>query len=86
MCGIVGILSNNYKNIENIQSLVDTLQHRGPDGSGIFKESNPCLALGHTRLSIIDLTSNGSQPKTSLTGRYVITFNGEIYNHLRLRR
>ena len=86
MCGIVGILSNNYKNIENIQSLVGTLQHRGPDGSGVFKESNPCLALGHTRLSIIDLTSNGSQPKTSLTGRYVITFNGEIYNHLRLRR
>jgi len=86
MCGIVGILSNNSKNIENIQSLVDTLQHRGPDGSGVFKEFNPCLALGHTRLSIIDLTSNGSQPKTSLTGRYVITFNGEIYNHLKLRR
>jgi asparagine synthase (glutamine-hydrolysing) len=86
MCGIVGILSDSYKGVEDIRLLTKTLQHRGPDGIGIFEERKPYLAFGHTRLSIIDLSSNGSQPKVSLTGRYTVTFNGEIYNHLKLRR
>jgi asparagine synthase (glutamine-hydrolysing) len=86
MCGIVGILANNKNNILDIHDLVYTLKHRGPDGDDIFTAHNPYIALGHTRLSIIDLTRNGSQPKASSTGRYVISFNGEIYNHLKLRQ
>ena len=86
MCGIVGILSNNRNHIENIQELLDTLLHRGPDGNETYKEYSPSIALGHSRLSIIDLTSNGTQPKASSTGRFIITFNGEIYNHQNLRK
>jgi asparagine synthase (glutamine-hydrolysing) len=86
MCGIVGILSNKPNHIESIQELLNTLLHRGPNGNEVFKEYHPFLALGHSRLSIIDLTSNGTQPKESSSGRFVITFNGEIYNHLRLRQ
>ena len=82
MCGIVGILSNNRNHIENIQELLDTLLHRGPDGNGLFIDNN--LALGHTRLSIIDLKT-GHQPMESYDNNYVIIFNGEIYNYLDIK-
>ena len=62
------------------------IANRGPDSEGIWIDEQDCLALGHRRLAIIDLTDSGSQPMTSRCGRYVIVFNGEIYNYKDLKR
>jgi asparagine synthase (glutamine-hydrolysing) len=85
MCGIAGIYSFNGQTTsrEEIGRMTDTLAHRGPDGHGTFVEDP--VTLGHRRLSIIDLDS-GEQPMTSLSGRCVIVFNGEIYNFRELRQ
>lgn len=87
MCGIFGIVSKNEINESKIEFVQNILEHRGPDGRGLykynFKGSN--VLLGHQRLSIIDLSSGGEQPKISDDGRFVITFNGEIYNYVELR-
>jgi asparagine synthase (glutamine-hydrolysing) len=80
MCGIVGRVG--VSSIE-VEELLSTISHRGPDSCGSFDEGE--VFLGHTRLSIQDLTENGSQPMFSLDDRYVIIFNGEIYNHLEVR-
>jgi asparagine synthase (glutamine-hydrolysing) len=86
MCGIVGIY--NYKSDSQVDSeklvrMRDIMSHRGPDGFGIYINGN--IGLAHRRLSILDLSENGSQPFKSSDGRYVITFNGEIFNYLELR-
>lgn len=81
MCGIAGIISPNASNY--IEMMTDVIAHRGPDDSGVFSENN--IALGHRRLSIQDLSSNGHQPMYSLDGNYVLTYNGEIYNHWDIR-
>ena len=60
-------------------------QHRGPDHTGEYVDSNYC-ALGHNRLSIIDLTTNANQPFADNSGRYHLTFNGEIYNYKELKQ
>ena len=65
--------------------MVATLQHRGPDDEGIWLDPEAGIALGHRRLSVIDLSAAGHQPMVSHSGRYVLTFNGEIYNHADLR-
>jgi asparagine synthase (glutamine-hydrolysing) len=65
--------------------MCDTLTHRGPDDSGIWVDESAGVALAHRRLSILDLSPAGHQPMVSACGRYVVTFNGEIYNHLDLR-
>jgi asparagine synthase (glutamine-hydrolysing) len=77
MCGIAGIFGPGANNIR-INKMVKAQNHRGPDGHGVFSEEN--IALGHTRLSIIDLSQNGNQPMYDNEGRYVIVFNGEVYN------
>ena len=64
--------------------MIDTLTHRGPDGSGVAVVSPQCT-IGHRRLAVIDLSEAGHQPMTSRSGRWTVTFNGEIYNHRRLR-
>lgn len=80
MCGIVGFIG-----IDKIDSskVLGSLNHRGPDNHNYYQDEN--IFLGHTRLSIQDLSENGNQPMFSSDGRYVIIFNGEIYNHLEVR-
>jgi asparagine synthase (glutamine-hydrolysing) len=89
MCGIAGFLlpaSGTAERLaEGVRRMADVLQHRGPDGGGVWMDP-PCgMAMGHRRLSIIDLSEAGAQPMVSACGRFVLTLNGEIYNHLELR-
>lgn len=87
MCGIAGILNaRSTLNLESVaRSMTDTLVHRGPDDSGVWCDLASGVALGHRRLSILDLSAAGHQPMASACGRYVTAFNGEIYNHPQLR-
>lgn len=88
MCGLVGLWSrNHYANLrEQIESASGVLKHRGPDDSGSWIDEESGLALGHRRLSILDCSAAGHQPMHADGGRYVTVFNGEIYNHLDLRK
>jgi asparagine synthase (glutamine-hydrolysing) len=70
---------------DTLRRMAETLVHRGPDDGGVWVDEVACVALAHRRLSILDLSPAGHQPMTSASGRYVIAFNGEIYNHLDLR-
>jgi len=85
MCGITGVVDNNHllDKREIVTKMMDTMIHRGPDASGYWSEGN--VAFGHRRLSIIDLSPGGSQPKTDSTHQNTITFNGEIYNYKKLK-
>lgn len=86
MCGIAGILNTQPLPSENlIDRMQAVLRHRGPDDSGIYRSPDAQIALAHTRLSILDLSSAGHQPMSTPDGRYWITFNGEIYNFQDLR-
>ena len=87
MCGITGIIKYDSKaNLKiSIELMTHSLSHRGPDYGGIWMDYYLGVAIGHRRLSILDLSSAGSQPMVSYCGRYILTFNGEIYNHLDLR-
>lgn len=86
MCGIAGImnLDGGPVNCADIKRMTDALAHRGPDGEGQWCDGP--VGLGHRRLAIIDLSEEASQPMDSLDGRYVITYNGEVYNFRELRR
>ncbi|GAB7081073.1 asparagine synthase (glutamine-hydrolyzing) [Megalodesulfovibrio paquesii] len=85
MCGILGILQRSADAPPELSpSALANLRHRGPDGNGLFQA--PHIALGHTRLSIIDLSDAAGQPMHYGRGRYSIVFNGEIYNYLELRQ
>lgn len=87
MCGIVGYWSlSRPASIALTEAMAGTIAHRGPDGHGSWIDERQELALGHRRLAIIDLSAAGHQPMASPGGRYVLTYNGEIYNHLDLRR
>jgi asparagine synthase (glutamine-hydrolysing) len=85
VCGVAGAINLDGRRAElaDIKRMTDSIQHRGPDGEGHWLEDG--LGLGHRRLSIIDLTETGSQPMVSIDGRYVLTYNGEIYNYRELR-
>jgi asparagine synthase (glutamine-hydrolysing) len=86
MCGIAGIFSFNQRvDTAELKVMTDTLQHRGPDGDGIWTNNTGNLGLGHRRLSIIDLSENGRQPMIYDKGNFTITFNGEIYNYIEIR-
>jgi asparagine synthase (glutamine-hydrolysing) len=86
MCGICGIINFNQKSVPEIhlRSMMNQIKHRGPDDEGIFLDGN--VGLGFVRLSIIDLSPAGHQPMFSADKRYVIVFNGEIYNYIELRQ
>lgn len=87
MCGIVGIaFTKSSSRLSDIDLMTDQLKHRGPDDRGTWVSGEQGVALGHRRLSIIDLTSNGHQPMFSENGRYIMIFNGELYNFQSLQR
>ena len=89
MCGLTGFLYDSSIKFNNIsyqlRLMVDSISHRGPDDDGFWIDEKSRVAIGHRRLSVLDLSSAGHQPMHSSTGRYIIAFNGEIYNHLNLR-
>lgn len=85
MCGISGLLGPLARESGPIREMVRVQHHRGPDASDHWLSENPPVALGHNRLSILDLSDAGRQPMASRDGRYRIVFNGEIYNYLELR-
>ncbi len=86
MCGITGFWQTpGSMPSQALDSMVRALNHRGPDSHGTWHDPAVGIALGHARLAIVDLTQEGSQPMHSHCSRYVIIFNGEIYNHLELR-
>lgn len=88
MCGIAGFAGWNHEEQESVtilDSMCDAIRHRGPDDAGVWLDPESGLGLGHRRLSILDLSPAGHQPMHSGTGRYVIVFNGEIYNHHAVR-
>src|SRR5690349_15222577 len=84
MCGIFGFVdaADGLPPIDRLCRITNLIRHRGPDGGGYWTDRG--VFLGHRRLSIIDI-AGGNQPMTSADGRYVITFNGEIYNYPELR-
>ena len=86
MCGIVGAIAplSRPPTAAVIKAMTDMVAHRGPDGEGLFVEG--VAGLGHRRLAVIDLSAAASQPMHTADGRYVITYNGEIYNFRELRR
>ncbi|WP_350027930.1 asparagine synthase (glutamine-hydrolyzing) [Methylovulum psychrotolerans] len=89
MCGFVGFWRLQPKKLDNLKALVsgmaDTIRHRGPDDSGAWADAHSCFALAHRRLSIIDLSAAGHQPMRSASGRFILAYNGEVYNHLDIR-
>ena len=89
MCGVAGLINKETFSsadiTKSINSMVINLSHRGPDSSSTWINHNKTIAIGHSRLSILDLSSRGSQPMFSSSKRYIISYNGEIYNHLILR-
>lgn len=88
MCGLTGYLGDLYTGVtpdDLLFRMSNTIAHRGPDGSGIWYDSDAGIGLAHRRLAIVDLSTAGHQPMHSINKRYVIAFNGEIYNHMKLR-
>ncbi|HYB70304.1 MAG TPA: asparagine synthase (glutamine-hydrolyzing) [Candidatus Bathyarchaeia archaeon] len=87
MCGIAGIwqLDGQPLEVATVERFIGALAHRGPDGQGVLLADAGRLALAHRRLAILDLSAAGDQPMRSASGRYDITYNGEIYNFLELR-
>lgn len=86
MCGLAGYLGHEEQPPGIAVAMGDAIRHRGPDDSGIWLDEGAGIGLAHRRLSILDLSPAGHQPMVSPSGRWVIAFNGEIYNHVALRR
>src|SRR5262245_42712821 len=84
MCGVAAVAGASDA-AAIVSQMIAGLHHRGPDSHGHFVDSNGQIALGHTRLSIIDRSDAGNQPMTSADGRFIVSFNGELYNHVELR-
>ncbi len=90
MCGFAGFLGplrsgNASEDLATLERMGSAIAHRGPDDSGLWADSAARIGLSHRRLAIVDLTAAGHQPMHSASGRYVLAFNGEIYNHMDLR-
>lgn len=88
MCGVAGSFSYDASvavNVDVLHKVSDYMQSRGPDGMGFWKHPKHSIALAHRRLAVIDLSENAAQPMSDPSGRYVISYNGEIYNYIALR-
>jgi asparagine synthase (glutamine-hydrolysing) len=90
VCGLAGFVQASFRDVNDLTGrlsrMTDAIAHRGPDDDGVWVDAETGVALGHRRLSILDLSPQGHQPMISLSGRYVIAFNGEVYNHRALRK
>jgi asparagine synthase (glutamine-hydrolysing) len=86
MCGLAGFIDRRPPDGALAVAMAKALAHRGPDSSGVWCDPDAGLALAHRRLAILDVSPAGAQPMVSACGRYVIALNGEVYNHLDLRR
>lgn len=89
MCGLAGFFSPESATADEsrtqLRAMTDAVSHRGPDGDGFWSEIKTGIHLGHRRLAIVDLSPTGTQPMLSASSRFVIAFNGEVYNHNELR-
>jgi len=85
MCGFSGYIGGLAGGVDTLSAMGHALAHRGPDGSGMWVDEVAQIGMTHQRLAIVDLSAAGNQPMVSELGRYVISFNGEIYNHNELR-
>ncbi|MCA9606618.1 MAG: asparagine synthetase B, partial [Myxococcales bacterium] len=89
MCGITGFWVSAFPGPEVandlLRSMAQPLTHRGPDDHGIWHDAEAGVGLAHRRLSIVDLSEHGRQPMVSASGRYVFTYNGEVYNFAAVR-
>jgi len=86
MCGINGLIGYKNNSIEQIRKMNGTIVHRGPDAEGVWGTDDSNIVFGHRRLSILELSPKGAQPMESSSKQYVITFNGEIYNYLGIKK
>ena len=87
MCGIAGVLASPRSGLSGlVDGMARALEHRGPDGQGAWTDESAGISFGHRRLAIVDTSGSGTQPMVSGSGRYVLCYNGEIYNHRELRR
>lgn len=90
MCGLVGLFTPPDRSRDDprrvVARMAGRITHRGPDDSGCWVSADARVALGFRRLSILDLSEAGHQPMASASGRFTVVFNGELYNHLDLRR
>ncbi len=82
---MAGILGRNDILEDRLQAMAVSLRHRGPDDHGIWFDADARIGFAHTRLSILDISTAGHQPMPSASGRFIISLNGEIYNHLEMR-
>jgi asparagine synthase (glutamine-hydrolysing) len=90
VCGLAGVLdptatSDSDALHEVVAAMSETLRHRGPDDAGVWTDAEAGIGLGLRRLAVVDLSAEGHQPMASVSGRYIVAFNGEIYNHRQLR-
>lgn len=90
MCGITGILfppgfRSREEALSRVAPMTRALAHRGPDGKGVWCDADKGVVFGHRRLAVIDVSDSGRQPMMAVSGRYVISFNGEIYNYREMR-
>src|SRR5262245_44706536 len=90
MCGVAGFVDSRCAYgaedwVHTAEAMAAPLRHRGPDDDGVWADPAAGVALAHRRLAIVDLSPAGHQPMTSSCGRWVLTYNGEIYNHAELR-
>src|SRR5437868_10997416 len=90
MCGIAGFVGGDWPNADAARAVLErmtaSLRHRGPDRSNIWLDPGSNIGFAHTRLAIVDLSAAGDQPMRSHSGRYLIIYNGEIYNHQQMRQ
>ena len=86
MCGIAGFCNWKKDWQKNIERMNEKMYHRGPDASGIWASDDHRVVLGHRRLSVVDLSPAGAQPMVSHNGRYVMAYNGEAYNYIKIKQ